>query len=258
MYKIATAHSYSLDHGVPMIAHRVHEVPSYGQPRATYWNSMFHKVNLQNVTQNMQCIKETQLSQRITHASYLDDYCQNVDFFHHHYESICDLFTLPLEMEQRVRDLYRNVLDQYNENTVSVHVRKEDDSTHNGVAWYREVMPMQFFINAMDQCGEDTTFVVLSNNVDYCKRHFGKYKNVYYPQQEDYIELKLMSKCRDHIMPFSTFSWWGVYLNQRQEKKIYVPSIDSIQSNDFGQKEYDCDFYKTRLQLFRNVIPIVF
>ena len=85
MYMIATAHSYSLQHNIPMIVNRVDKVPSYGNPRPTYWDTMFHKVNLQNITQQLPFIKETQLSQKITCSSYLDKYCQNVDYFHHNY-----------------------------------------------------------------------------------------------------------------------------------------------------------------------------
>lgn len=258
MYMIAAAHSYSLDHDIPMIVNKVDKVPSYGNPRPTYWDTMFHKVNLQNITQQLPFIKETQLLHKINVSSYLDKYCQNVDYFHHNYESICDLFTLPQELENKVDCIYKNIVEKFNSNTVSVHVRKEDDSTANTYSFYREIMPIEFFISAMDQCEENTTFVVLTNNVEYCKFHFGKYKNIYYAEEEDYIELKLMSKCSNHIMPVSTFSWWGVYLNKNENKKIYVPEPQCIIQNNYKQKEFHLNFHKTLFQKFNNVIKINF
>ena len=35
----------------------------------------------------------------------------------------------------------------------------------------------------------------------------------------------LMSLCKNNITSNSTFSWWGGFLNQNTNKKIYVPSI---------------------------------
>jgi len=258
MYMIATAHSYSLDHEIPMIANKVDKVPSYGNPRPTYWNTMFHKVKLHNINQQLPFIKETQLSQKITCSSYLDKYCQNVDYFHHNYNAILELFKLPNDMENKVDSIYKNIVEQFNENTISVHVRKEDNSSNNISGQYKEIMPIEFFLSAMDQCDENSTFVILTNNVEYCKSHFGKYKNIYYAEEEDYIELKLMSKCRDHIMPPSTFSWWGVYLNTNQNKKIYVPNPKSIIQNNYNQKEFHCNFHKTLFQRFKNIIKINF
>ena len=83
-------------------------------------------------------------------------------------------------------------------------------------------MPIEFFVSAMDRHEENTTFVILTNNVEYCKHHFNKYKNIYYAQEQDYIELKLMSKCQNHIMPVSTFSWWGVYPEIKMKIRKYM------------------------------------
>ena len=44
-----------------------------------------------------------------------------------------------------------------------------------------------------------------------------------------------MTKCKSHIIPASTFSWWGVYLNSNENKKVYVPDPVSIPDNIYGQ-----------------------
>ena len=61
-----------------------------------------HKVNLIKILHNNYHLSmKVQLS-KINVSSYLDKYCQNVVYFHHNYESICKLFTLPLELENKV------------------------------------------------------------------------------------------------------------------------------------------------------------
>ena len=42
---------------------------------------------------------------------------------------------------------------------------------------------------------------------------------------EDWEELLIMSKCNSHIIPNSTFSWWGAYFNDSENKIVTYPNI---------------------------------
>jgi hypothetical protein len=42
---------------------------------------------------------------------------------------------------------------------------------------------------------------------------------------KDYIELWLMSLCKNNILSNSSFSWWGSFLNENLNKKIIAPSV---------------------------------
>ena len=41
--------------------------------------------------------------------------------------------------------------------------------------------------------------------------------------EKDYVDMYLMSLCKDNITSNSTFSWWASYLNPNPNKNIYTP-----------------------------------
>ena len=50
-------------------------------------------------------------------------------------------------------------------------------------------------------------------------------KNCTIVDEKDYIELWLMSLCKNNILSNSSFSWWGSYLNENKNKIVVAPSV---------------------------------
>ena len=48
-------------------------------------------------------------------------------------------------------------------------------------------------------------------------------KSSIFEGQKDFIDMYLMSLCKDNITANSTFSWWGSYLNMNPNKRVITP-----------------------------------
>jgi len=144
-------------------------------------------------------------------------------------------------LEIKISDNYFNkILDKIiSENSVSIHIRRGDYKNHPVLGLYTET---DYFINAMDIIStkvENPHFFIFSDDINWCKKNFSNIANstvvdnnhLYMPYKYD---LFLISKCKHNIIPNSTFSWWGAWLNNNENKIVLAPKMWTNQclSND--------------------------
>jgi hypothetical protein len=106
-------------------------------------------------------------------------------------------------------------------NTLSLHVRRSE------YLQFPEIHPtitLEYIQEALKLIGDYSTVFVFSDDHDFVKENLNFPDVVYVNESEDWEELWLMGLCNNHIISNSTFSWWGVFLNQDKNKKIVAPS----------------------------------
>ena len=116
---------------------------------------------------------------------------------------------------------------------VCVHVRHGDYISYSGRDSFGMIYPEYYFacVNELKKFFSDITVFVFSDDLEWCKENlkFDVPAKFVEGCEYDFEEMYLMSLCHHNIIPNSTFSWWGAWLNQNPNKKVFLP--DPIRPN---------------------------
>lgn len=118
-------------------------------------------------------------------------------------------------------------------NAVCVHIRRGDyvSNSKNAALVVCNESYYQRAMKYMTERVENPVFYVFSDNndeIEWIKSnyHFEDYQVRYVMlNNPDYEELRLMYHCKHFIIANSTFSWWGAYLSDNQQKIIVAPTV---------------------------------
>lgn len=112
--------------------------------------------------------------------------------------------------------------------SVSIHIRRSDYIT------YRATIDAEYYQLAIKKIREyikiDVIYYVFTDDVQWAKEYFStsqipiNYKIVSgEDEMTDLEELMLMKNCCHHIVANSSFSWWGAWLGENEDKIVVAP-----------------------------------
>jgi hypothetical protein len=117
-----------------------------------------------------------------------------------------------------------------NTESVAVHVRRGDYLNASNINLFGGVCTQEYYekaINFIEERVRDVHYFVFSNDIGWVKENL-KLQNVTYIDNNrgtnSYIDMYLMSICKHNIIANSTFSWWGAWLNQNEDKIVICPN----------------------------------
>jgi hypothetical protein len=123
-----------------------------------------------------------------------------------------------------------HVTDIASTNSVSVHVRRGDFMNEANIGLFGGVSTKAYFeeaIKLMVTKVDDLHFFVFSNDMDWVKENLSMDTVTYVTcnsGKDSWKDMCLMSLCQHNIIPNSTFSWWGAWLNKNPYKIVVCPS----------------------------------
>lgn len=159
-------------------------------------------------------------------------YFQSEKYFKHIESDIRSEFKFSDEVEEECSSKMKQIREMTNGNTLlSVHIRLGDYKMLEHV--FHPLVKTTYYQDALNALGlngeqiigekKDTTLVVFSNEIELCKQLFPAPGCVFIEGGSPEQDMCLMSKCDNHIIANSSFSWWGAWLNESKDKKVIAP-----------------------------------
>ena len=187
--------------------------------------SVLKKINRFKIYTYFDTVYDESIITNSRRFSYYEGYWQSEKYFKVIKEEIRKKLIFPEIVEEKNLQILKNIRE---ENSISIHVRRGDYVGHpqlDGLA------PIEYYEKAIEYLKkkiENPKFFIFSNDLSWCKENLPLKENEYEVVEgntgdNSYIDMQLMSLCKHNIIPNSSFSWWGAWLNKNPQKIVIAP-----------------------------------
>lgn len=104
----------------------------------------------------------------------------------------------------------------------SIHVRRGDYLKY---PYKHPFCGKKYYSDAIDCIGRDKKFVVLSDDIQWCKKNIKGIDAKFIEGTNLMIDFYIQTLCANNIISNSSFSWWASFLNENQKKTVVVPKL---------------------------------
>ncbi|MFT5759980.1 MAG: hypothetical protein ACI9LM_004764 [Alteromonadaceae bacterium] len=153
---------------------------------------------------------------------YLDGYWQNPNYFQKYKDTLCKDFEPIIPISKPAKKWLDKVLTT---DSVSLHVRRGDYIQNAHTNSLHGTCSLEYYCNAiahMKRQVKTPIFYIFSDDIQWCKDNLSFIDNANFIDNTTSAidDLVLMQNCTANIIANSTFSWWGAWLNPRQENLV--------------------------------------
>lgn len=142
---------------------------------------------------------------------------------------LLNVFSFKPELDSPNKVLVNKIKEA--DNYVSIHIRRGD---YLWTPSYCGICTLDFYVRAINKARDlvkgKVHFLIFSNDMDWCRENILPLLkgdeailvdwNI---GENSYKDMQLMNLCRGNIIANSSFSWWGAYLNNRDDKFVVAP-----------------------------------
>lgn len=149
----------------------------------------------------------------------IDGYFQSAKYFDEHL--VRSIFSPDSAMIDYLRKKYGKWLDSPGVTGISVrhggdYLRIPDRHPFVGFGYFKR---------AISSFPENTQFIVCSDDIHWCKKHFRGGRFHFIEGESVLVQLYVHALCQNNIISNSSFSWWGAWLNANPGKKVIAPAV---------------------------------
>tara|TARA_R110000751_G_scaffold273984_2_gene374844 strand:+ start:1562 stop:2335 length:774 start_codon:yes stop_codon:yes gene_type:complete len=215
-----------------------HLLPNQGRKCKNYIKNIFRNLNFSSNLLIKNVYHEPQFNYK--KINYLPDLClvgyfQSEKYFKEYSREVRDLLAPDPQTLSCIKNKYGEILKK---NTVALHVRRGD---YMNSPEYHPVCTLKYYNQAIQHFSRDSVFLVFSDDIKWCKSIFKGDAFIFVENNEDYVDLYLISLCKHAIIANSSFGWWGAWLNNNKNKMIIAPQTWFGNSAQHNTKDLYCD-----------------
>ncbi|MGL5779073.1 alpha-1,2-fucosyltransferase [Cetobacterium sp.] len=183
----------------------------------------------------------------LNNQSYLyDNSCwSSYKYFNHIEKEIKKIYKFP-EIKEEKNKKIENLIK--NTNSVSIHIRRGDYLENDLLGNLAPISYYEKAINYIKQNVKNPKFFIFSNDINWCKENLDLKSAEYIDWnkgEKSYRDIQLMSFCKHNIIPNSSFSWWGAWLNDNRDKIVIAPERWVNKISDIELKDMNLEGWIT-------------
>lgn len=158
----------------------------------------------------------------------LDGYWQSPTYFENCESQLRDAFSWKNALPKR----WDSFMEEFQGCPIaSIHFRRGDYASNpNAAAIHGGICDEEYYTVAIARLRQSVPgirFAVFSDEPDWVKSHRKDLEGEFFVRgnadSDAHVDMRLMSMCNHHVIANSTFSWWGAWLNNSQEKRVIAP-----------------------------------
>lgn len=159
---------------------------------------------------------------------YFKGFYQSEKYFSEIKDEIRQAFTFNLNIANAQSLEMMKQIDA-DDKAVSLHIRRGDYLQPKHWESIGCVCQLPYYQNALSELEKripNPSYYVFSDDIDWVKENIPLENATYInwnKGEDSWQDMMLMSHCRNHIICNSTFSWWGAWLNPREDKVVIIP-----------------------------------
>ncbi|WXT99922.1 MAG: O-antigen biosynthesis glycosyltransferase WbnK [Catillopecten margaritatus gill symbiont] len=163
----------------------------------------------------------------IKNNTYFSGYWQSELYFRESRNDLLKQFTLKDPLHIKSQQYKEGILLN---NAVSLHIRRGDYVESEETNAFHGICSLGYYQEAVEYVTQNISeacFYIFSDDLIWAKDNLDFIKNKVFVDLDgsvpDHEEMYLMSVCKHNIIANSSFSWWGAWLNQNNEKIVIAP-----------------------------------
>ena len=249
LFQIFASMAYALEHNIKIVFPYEYKIMA----RHTYWETFLNELKFFTTNNENHGLsnydislfpryiertpKYTPFPKFGQYNVFLSGYFQSYKYFQSSRTTLFKMIRLDKKKEM-VKQKYPHLFAGDDMDFISIHFRMGD---YKEKRIYHPVMNYEYFENALRYIMENKTKTTKTRALYFCENEdnayvgqkigllHAKYPDIEFVKVddgiEDYEQLLIMSCLNHYIIPNSTFSWWGAYFNESNDKIVCYPSV---------------------------------